>query len=83
MITREQAIEAMTANYDKAREELLKARPELFGKLLDNKARKLALKLAGIELPEGCTVAWATPHGWAHGSAGYRGTSTNEMATDE
>ena len=83
MITREQAIEAMTANYDKARAELLITRPELFGKLLDNKARKIALKLAGIELPDGLTIAWATPAGWGHGRTGYRGTSANEMATDE
>lgn len=83
MITREQAIEAMTANYDRARKELLAERPGLFGKQLDNKARKLALKLAGIELPEGCTIAWATPSGWGNGRAGYRGTCTSDMVGDE
>jgi hypothetical protein len=67
-ITQAQAIAAVRKNYDAARTELANA--GMFGKTLDNKARKLALKMAGIELPEGKTIAWATPDGWNVG--GYR-----------
>lgn len=74
--TREAACAAMTSHYDQARAEL--ARSGLFGKTLDNKARKLALKLAGVSLPEGRTIAWATPDGWADGP-GYRGQTAKQM----
>jgi len=67
-ITREQAIEAMEQHYPQARQQLANA--GAFGKILDNKARKLALKIAGIELPAGSTIAWATPDDW--GKDGYR-----------
>lgn len=67
-ITRQQAIEAMIKFYPQARQQL--AETGAFGKTLDNKARKLAIKLAGIILPDGLTIAWATPDDWA--SDGYR-----------
>lgn len=67
-ITRDQAIAAMVKFYPQARKQL--GSTGLIGKALDNKARKLALKLAGIELPEGYTIAWATPDDW--GKDGYR-----------
>lgn len=80
MLTKQSATFAMVANYDKARAQLLTARPELFGKILDNKSRKLSLKMAGVELPEGITIAWATPAGWGHGRDGYRATNAAGMA---
>lgn len=67
-ITREAAITAMTKHYPQARKQLADA--GAFGKDLDRKARKLALRLAGVELPEGFTIAWATPDDWA--ADGYR-----------
>lgn len=63
---RKEYIDAMVANYGKARAEMLRIRPELFGDLLDNKARKLALKMAGIVLPVGLTIAYATPENWKY-----------------
>ena len=81
MLTREKAIKEMVENYDKARAQVLADKPELFGKALDNKARKLALKLAGIALPKGLTIAWATPDRWGH--AGYRGTNAQKMIGNE
>ena len=79
MLTKEFATSAMVANYDEGRKQVLAERPELFGKLLDNKARKMALKLAGIALPDGFTIAWATPEGWGKGSHGYRGGNAHQM----
>jgi hypothetical protein len=67
-VTRDTAIAAMIKHYPAARKQLSAAGH--FGKTLDQKARKLALKMAGIELPEGQTIAWATPEGWCEG--GYR-----------
>jgi hypothetical protein len=67
-ITREQAIAAMVEFYPQARQQL--ADSGAFGKVLDNKARKLSLKLANITVPEGLTIAWATPDDW--GKNGYR-----------
>jgi len=66
---RAEAQAAMVANYQTARETLVKT-TGAFGKELDRKARKLALKMAGIELPEWATIGWATPDDW--GSGGYR-----------
>jgi hypothetical protein len=74
--TQEQAMSALRQHYDEARRQL--AYSGLFGKVLDNKARKLALKLAGITLPEGATIAWATPEGWSDG--GYRSSALAEKA---
>lgn len=79
MLKKQSAIAAMVANYDEGRKQVLAERPELFGKLLDNRARKMALKLAGISLPEGFTIAWATPEGWGKGSSGYRGGNAHQM----
>ena len=62
------AQQAMIAHYDEARAQL--EHKGLFGKELDRKARKLALRLGGVRLPEGATIAWATPDDWAEG--GYR-----------
>lgn len=62
------AQQAIIKNYDAAREQL--SRKGVFGKELDRKARKLALRMAGIQLPDGATLAWATPDDWAAG--GYR-----------
>lgn len=62
------AQQAIINNYDAAREQL--SRKGLFGKELDSKARALSLRMAGIQLPDGATLAWATPDGWAAG--GYR-----------
>ena len=66
--TQQLAQQAIIDNYDAAREQL--ANKGMFGKTLDQKARKLALRMAGIKLPEGATIAWATPDDWAAG--GYR-----------
>lgn len=66
--TPEQAASAMLSHYAAARSQL--AATGLFGKALDNKARKLALELAGLSLPDGATIAWATPADWAED--GYR-----------
>lgn len=68
-ISREQAIAAMVSFYPQARRELTLS-STLFGKALDRHSRRLALKLSGVELPEGMTIAWATPPGW--GKDGYR-----------
>ena len=62
------AQQAIINNYDAAREQL--SRKGLFGKDLDRKSRKLALRMAGIQLPDGATLAWATPDDCAAG--GYR-----------
>ena len=66
--TQQLAQQAIIDNYDAAREQL--ANKGMFGKTLDQKARKLALSMAGIQLPDGATLAWATPDDWAAG--GYR-----------
>lgn len=62
------AQQAIINNYDAAREQL--SCKGLFGKELDRKARELSLRMAGIQLPDGATLAWATPDGWVTG--GYR-----------
>ena len=54
---------AVAANYESARAELA---VKHFGKELDRKARKLALKMGGFELPEGWTIAMVTPDGWSY-----------------
>ena len=72
------AQQAMIAHYDEARAQL--ERKGLFGKNLDNKARKLALRLGGIRLPEWATVAWATPDDWAAG--GYRSAALAKKTVD-
>ena len=61
---------AMVDHYNEALEQISRERPGLFGKELDRKARRRALRLAGVTLPEGATIAWATPPEWATG--GYR-----------
>ncbi|MDO4687084.1 MAG: hypothetical protein Q4A92_11115 [Corynebacterium sp.] len=72
------AQQAMLAHYDEARVQL--ERKGLFGKDLDRKARKLALRLGGVRLPEGVTLAWATPDGWAEG--GYRAAALSIKAVE-
>lgn len=67
-LTQEAAQSAMQVHYTEARRQLAGA--GAFGKTLDLKARKLALRLAGVTLPPGATIAWATPADWAEG--GYR-----------
>lgn len=64
----EAAQAAMVQNYPAAAAEL--AKTGLFGKTLDRKARKLALRMGGFTLPEGWTIAMVTPQGW--GANGYR-----------
>jgi hypothetical protein len=63
---------AVVENYEAGRKQVLSDPEHLgeFGKRLDNKARKAALRIAGVELPEGLNVAWATPEDWHQG--GYR-----------
>ena len=68
---------AITAHYDTARAELAVA--GLFGKELDRKARKLALKMSGFTLPEGWTIAMVTPTGWGQGQLGYRAQKAQDM----
>lgn len=70
MTDRQIAQQAMIDHYDAARAELGKT--GAFGKDLDRKARKLALRMAGIRLPEGASIAWATPDDWGRGPLGYR-----------
>jgi hypothetical protein len=67
-VTKQQARAAVVAHYQEALHQFDGS--GLFGKKLDNKARKLALKIAGITLPTGCTIAWATPENW--NQRGYR-----------
>lgn len=62
------ANEAMREHFPRAAREL--ANRGKFGKDLDRKARKMALRLGGWRLPPGVTIAWATPDEWATG--GYR-----------
>ena len=62
------AQDAIAKNYNEARG--LLASKGLFGKTLDNKARKLALRMGGFKLPDGWTIARVTPSNW--GSWGYR-----------
>ena len=73
------AAAAMVAHYDAARAAVQAERPGLFGKELDRKARKAALKAAGIDLPAGMTIAWATPEGWGAGRLGYRAQQAQGM----
>lgn len=65
------AAEAMREHFSRAAAEL--AGRGKFGKDLDRRARKLALRMGGWRLPAGVTIAWATPDGWAAG--GYRGAA--------
>lgn len=74
--TQQQACAAMVQFYDEARAQLVNF---CFGKELDRRARKLALKLAGISLPEGMNISWATPEGWGHGRLRYRAKTAEEM----
>jgi len=67
-VIRAELCDAMQVHYEAARRQLADA--GVFGKALDNKARKLALKMSGKELPIGMNIAFATPDGW--GSNGYR-----------
>lgn len=76
-VARQAACEAMAAHYDAARAQL--ANGGGFGKVLDRKARKLAIQLSGVKLPEGSTIAWATPDGWGAGPLGYRGQTALDM----
>lgn len=75
---RKAACEAMATHYDAARAQLANAAGG-FGKELDRKARKLAIKLSGVQLPEWATIAWATPDGWGTGPLGYRAQSAKTM----
>lgn len=68
---------AIAAHYDAARAEL--SALGWFGKELDRKARKVALKKGGFGLPEGWTIAMVTPPNWGHGALGYRGQSALDM----
>jgi hypothetical protein len=80
-----QAIEAAKAaiieHYATAREQLSKA--GAFGKELDRKARKHALKLGGFELPEGWTIAMVTPANWGRGALGYRANTAKDMRCEQ
>lgn len=75
--TREQAQDIMTAHYSAARKQLANAGS--FGKKLDYKARKLALRLSGECFPPDMTIAWATPDGWGSGPLGYRASTVEQM----
>jgi hypothetical protein len=68
---------AIAAHYDTARAELSDS--GLFGKELDRKARKLALKMGAFTLPEGWTIAMVTPPGWGQGLLGYRAQKAQDM----
>ena len=68
---------AIAAHYDTARAEL--STEGLFGKELDRKARKLALKIGGFTLPEGWNIAMVTPTGWGQGRLGYRAQNAKDM----
>jgi hypothetical protein len=64
---------AIRSHYLAARQEL--ANKGSFGKELDRRARKLALTMAGVVLPEGWTIATVTPTSWGQGPSGYRSPS--------
>lgn len=66
-------------HYAAARAEL--ARGGMFGKQLDQKARKLALRMGSHTLPEGWTIATVTPAGW--GRFGYRAEDISRALADE
>lgn len=51
---------AIAQNYVKAKSLLLGTQ------LNDLKVREFALKIAGLVLPEGKSIEWATPEGWNH-----------------
>lgn len=70
---------AMAAKYEEGRAQALAKDPGLFGKQLDRAARRRAIQLAGVQLPAGMTIAWATPAGWGHGPLGYRGQTSEKM----
>lgn len=72
------AQQAMIDHYDEALAQL--ECEGLFGKALDRKARKLALRLGGVRLPEWATIAWATPDDWATG--GYRTATLSAKAAE-
>ncbi len=75
--TQAQAKAAVIEHYNDARAQL--SATGAFGKNLDRKARKLALRLGGLRLPEQYDIAWATPSVW--GANGYRcTTSAQHMA---
>ena len=57
--TQEQGQRAINTHFEAAAKQLADA--GAFGKKLDNKARKLALKMGGYKLPEGVTIAWCSP----------------------
>ena len=57
--TKEQGREAIEQHYSAAAEQL--ANQGAFGKELNRKARKLALKMGGYKLPEGVNIAWCSP----------------------
>ena len=57
--TKEQGLQAIAQHFEAAAKQL--GDQGLFGKELNRKARKLALKMAGYKLPEGVTIAWCSP----------------------
>ena len=57
--TQEQGQHAIATHYETAAKKL--SDKGVFGKELNRKARKLALKMAGYKLPEGVTIAWCSP----------------------
>lgn len=75
--SRQQASDAIARHYDEAREVLSKTGG--FGKELDRKSRKLALRMASLKVPEGACIAWATADGWGSGLLGYRGQKAADM----
>lgn len=59
--SREQAAAAIEQHYKAARA-VLEVTGQ-FDKNLDRKARKLALRMGGLKVPEGACIAWATVQG--------------------
>ena len=57
--TQEQGLQAINTHFEAAAKQL--AEKGTFGKKLNNKARKLALKMGGYKLPEGMCIAWCSP----------------------
>ncbi len=68
------AYAAIREHYQAARTEL--SRSGMCGKKLDYKARRLALCMGAITLPDDRTLSWATPLNWSAG--GYRSTALDK-----
>lgn len=57
--TKEQGLQAIETHYEAAAKQLVEK--GAFGKELNRKARKLALKMGGYKLLEGVNIAWCSP----------------------